>query len=534
MVSFITVLGGIGFFLLGMSLMADGLKAIAGDALKNLLSRFTGGTIPSILTGTVITLLVQSSTATTLMTIGFVSAGMLTFLQAAGVVFGANLGTTSTGWLVAFIGLKFSISQLALPIIGIGVLTKQFTKGRLAHTGLVLAGFGLLFIGIQFLQDGMTGLNAYVNLNALTGSSFWHRLVLVAAGIAMTVIMQSSSAAVATTITLLAAGTIELDQAVALVLGQNIGTTATAIIAAIGASVSAKRTALAHTLFNLSTALIVLILFPAVIALLSRCTAFLGWNDPAMTLALFHTGFSLLGILVFAPFIRQFTALIERLLPEKQSSITQHLDQQVIALPAVAIETAHRAVKEAAVLTLDATIGKFAVLAAGDRSGSKTAILDEELLRIYEEVGKIRSFISQIHTDSAESSAGFIAILHAHDHLTRMNKLVRTAMEDLRMADGPRRLYPAVTRLQEHLALCRKALRSPDNLQGMVEAAAEYSRELATFRKQERASAFNEIASDELPIDEAMRDVKLMLFIDGVAYHLWRLLFHLAGQTGEA
>src|SRR5690606_10329133 len=143
-------LGGIGFFLLGMSLMADGLKAIAGDALKKWLSRFTGGTASSILTGSVITLLVQSSTATTLMTIGFVSAGMLTLLQATGVIFGANLGTTSTGWMVALIGLKFSISQIALPIIGVGVLLKQFSKGRLAHTGMVLAGFGLLFIGIQF------------------------------------------------------------------------------------------------------------------------------------------------------------------------------------------------------------------------------------------------------------------------------------------------------------------------------------------------------------------------------------------------
>lgn len=535
MASFIAVLGGIGFFLLGMSLMADGLKAIAGDALKKLLSRFTGGTIPAILTGTVITLLVQSSTATTLMTIGFVSAGMLTFIQAAGVIFGANLGTTSTGWLVAIIGLKFSISNLALPIIGIGVLLKQFSKGRLAQTGLVLAGFGLLFIGIQFLQDGMADLNAYIDLSALAGSSLWHLLALVGIGILMTIIMQSSSAAVATTITVLAAGTIDLEQAIALVIGQNIGTTATAIIAAIGASVSAKRTAAAHTLFNVSTGVVMLLIFPWAISALGWAADAMGWSDPAMTLALFHTGFSLLGILVFAPFIKQFTALIERLLPEKQSTITQHLDQQLIALPAFAIETAHRALKEAASLTLEATMGKFTALAENGSAKGKAEAYDEQLLEIHQEMTKVRTFISHIRTDSAQTSAGYIANLHALDHLTRLNKLVRTGMNDLRMRDSAKKLYPAFSQLQAHLAACRTALQAEDEdgLAAIAELAAGYSRDLANFRKQERANAFHEIAADELQIDEAMRDVQLMLFIDGVAYHQWRLLFHLSGQSAE-
>ena len=208
MAAVVAVIGGIGFFLLGMSLMADGLKGIAGDSLRRLLNRFTGGTVSSMATGAVMTLLLQSSTATSLMTIGFVSAGMLSFVQAVGIIFGANLGTTSTGWMVAFIGLKFSISQLALPIVGIGVLLKQFSAGRWALLGHVLAGLGLIFVGIQFLQDGMAGLDGYIDLSRFAELTVGNRLLLILIGVVMTVIMQSSSAAVATTITVLASGAI--------------------------------------------------------------------------------------------------------------------------------------------------------------------------------------------------------------------------------------------------------------------------------------------------------------------------------------
>ncbi len=527
MTSTISVIGGIGFFLLGMSLMAGGLKAIAGDTLKKLLNRFTGGTLSSINTGMVITLLVQSSTATTLMTIGFVSAGMLTFLQATGVIFGANLGTTSTGWLVAFIGLKFSVSQLALPLIGVGVLLNQFSKGKLAQSGLVIAGFGLLFIGIQFLQDGMAGLNRYIDLSAFAGPSIWSRLVLVLIGIVMTVIMQSSSAAVATTITVLAAGTIELEQAIALVVGQNIGTTATAAFAAIGASVPAKRTAMAHILFNAFTGLLAFLIFPLLIRGLSWMTELLGWRDPAMTLALFHTAFSLLGIAVFAPLIRQFTAVIEWLLPEKKSTITMHLDTRIAMIPAVAIETALRALKEASQLTVSATLGKLAALMPGPHAYRSAAACDEELLTIHHEIDEIRSFVANIRADSPQASAHYISALHALDHVARLNRLVRTGFDGIRLANSANEPYTVVTQLQEQLAAYVEALQQ-SNLPPLAEQLSAYSQELATFRKQERANTFDVTATGEVPITEAFHYVQLILLIDGLAYHLWRLTVHLS------
>jgi phosphate:Na+ symporter len=313
------VIGGISFFLLGMMMMAEGLKSASGEALRNMMDRFTNKPVPSIITGTVITNVTQSSTATSIMTIGFVNAGIISFAQSIGVIFGANLGSTSTAWFVAFLGVKFSISQLALPMIAIGVILMLFSRSRLPHVGKAIAGFGLLFFGIQLLQLGMEDMNGFLNFSAFSGTDMLGRLVLVIIGIVMTIIMQSSTAAVATTITMLSIGTLEIDQAIALVIGQNIGTTATAILAAMGAGVQAKRTAAAHVMFNLITAFIVFWLFPFIIASIHAFNRLMGWYDPAAVVAVFHTFFSLLGILLLTPFIEQFARMIMKMLPEKES-----------------------------------------------------------------------------------------------------------------------------------------------------------------------------------------------------------------------
>jgi len=529
MLSLLTVIGGIGFFLLGMNLMADGLKSIAGDALKQLLNRFTGRTMSSIATGALMTCLAQSSTATTLMTLGFVSAGMLTFLQATGVIFGANLGSTSTGWIVALLGIKFSISSLALPVIGLGVLMRQFRKRKLASLGNVLTGFGLLFIGIQFLQEGMADLNQYIDLGAFAGSSLFARFILILVGIAMTIVMQASSAAVATTITVLVAGTINLEQAVALVIGQNIGTTFTAAIAAIGSTVPAKRTAMAHVLFNVITGIVAYIFFPLLISGLVWSTDRLGWQDPALILALFHTSFSLLGILVLAPMIRQFTKLIEKMLPEKKSAITKHLDQQVILLPAVAIETATRSLKEAALLQLQAMLNKIEAHIPGSSTYGTGEKYDQELQTIDAEMEEVRKFIAQIHTDSPETAVNYISVLHALDHIDRMNRLVRANMNDIVFVGPDGEPYRVVQDLRQTIASAIDTLQQ-SNLSSIVDELSSFSQQFANFRRQERANTFNITATGEVAIHEAFQYVQLILLIDGIAYHMWRLAFHLSSQ----
>lgn len=336
-----TVLGGIGLFLLGMVLMTDGLKTLAGDALRRVLARYTGSGWKAVAAGAGITALVQSSSATTLATISFVSAGLLSFTAAIGVIIGANLGTTSTGWLVSLLGLKFSIAAFALPLVGAGALLRLIARGPLSQVGLVLAGFGLIFVGIDTLQDGMAGLSGRFDLAALSGSGLADRLVLVAVGALMTVVMQSSSAAAATTLTALAGGAIALDQAAALVIGQNIGTTVTAGLGAIGASVPARRTALVHALFNVGAGVIAFAILPWFVDGMEWLTGNDGSGaDQAIAIAAFHTAFNLLGALVFFPLIPQLAALARRLLPDRRSPLTRHLDDGLREVPPLAVAAA--------------------------------------------------------------------------------------------------------------------------------------------------------------------------------------------------
>lgn len=351
-----TVLGGIGLFLLGMVLMTDGLKTLAGDALRRVLARFTGSPLKAVAAGAGITALVQSSTATTLATISFVSAGLLSFTGAIGVIIGANIGTTSTGWLVSLLGLKFSIGAVALPLVAVGALLRLVGRGRTVHAGLVLAGFGLIFVGIDTLQLGMAGLTDRMDLGLAPATGLLPRLWLVAVGAAMTVVMQSSSAATATTLTALAGGAIGLDQAAALVIGQNIGTTVTAGFAAIGASVPARRTALMHAMFNIGAGAIAFAILPWFVDGMEWLTDNDGSGaDQAVAIAAFHTAFNLLGALVFFPLIPQLAALATRLLPERKSPLTRHLDPSLREVPAVAVAAAAATLQGVLTAAVDAT-----------------------------------------------------------------------------------------------------------------------------------------------------------------------------------
>src|SRR5262245_8982201 len=251
----IAVLGGVGLFLLGMSVMTAGLKGLAGSGLRTTLSKVAANPWSGAFWGAFITLIVQSSSATTMTTIGLVSAGLLTFSQGLGLVFGANVGTTGTGWLIALIGVRVSLTAAALPMIFAGALIKLLGRGRVSAAGAALAGFALVLYGLTTLQQGMGGVAERLrpaDLPAVFGpdigwwSSVFGVLALIMVGLAMTAVMQSSTAAIAVTLSAHFAGAVALDQACALIIGQNIGTATSSALAAIGASSTAKRLALAY------------------------------------------------------------------------------------------------------------------------------------------------------------------------------------------------------------------------------------------------------------------------------------------------
>ena len=248
------LLGALGIFLFGMKVMSEGLQKVAGDRMKSLLARITGNRFSGVLTGLTVTCVVQSSSATTVMVVGFVTAGLLTLTQAIGVIMGANIGTTLTGWLVAVLGFKVKITAFALPACGVG-FAMSFLKGaRVRQWGEALLGFGLLFIGLGLLKDAVPDIGSPEDLawvQAVSGYGFGSVVLFVAIGTLLTVVLQSSSATMTLTLTLAALGWLPYELAAATVLGENIGTTITANLAAIGASRDAVRAARVHFLFNI-------------------------------------------------------------------------------------------------------------------------------------------------------------------------------------------------------------------------------------------------------------------------------------------
>ena len=347
------LLGGIGLFLLGMTLMTDSLKEIAGTSLRQWLSKFTGSPIKAINSGIIFTLIVQSSTATTLATIGFVSASVLTFSQSIGVIVGANIGTTSTGWMVALLGVKFSIGQFALPFIALGALLRVLGGTRWSLLGLVLAGFGLIFYGIELLQIAMADLSQQIDLSIFTTSTFLAKLLLVLVGLIMTIILQSSSAAITTTLAALASQMIQLEQALFLIIGQNIGTVATAILASLSTTANAKRTALSHLLFNVIAAIFAFFILVPMILWGYSNIKFISSFEQVIIVAAFHTVFSLCGALLFMPFLEQIKALIYKLIPSDEDALLAYLDDSSLSFPSVAIANAKNVIFQSISLQLN-------------------------------------------------------------------------------------------------------------------------------------------------------------------------------------
>ncbi len=519
----LSLFGGVGLFLLGMALLTDGLKSFAGDSLRAALIRFTGRPVTAFLSGLCATALVQSSSATTVATIGFVSAGLLSFTQSIGIVLGASLGTTSTGWLVSVFGLKVSISALALPVIGTGAFLHLLGRGRWAALGLALAGFGLIFIGIDQLQQGMGGLNDHIDLAALPSTGFLGHALMMTVGIVLTVLMQSSSAAVATTLTALHAGTISFEQAASVVIGAAIGTTVTAALAAIGATVVAQRTALAHILFNLFTGLVALVLLPLFLSIIAWANTHLDLQPGAVSLAAFHTLFIAVGVGLAFPFLGPFGRWIERLRPEHGPALTRSLDRSLLSVPPVAMEALRNCLRNCAT-------GLFQILANRLRQQPPDRAEETRLNQIETALDQAREFLSEIPKVEHQEEGLDLRLdsLHALDHLVR---LLPAARQNHRMVSLPLLADRAAQTAQlldaAVLLLSRAAgTRREDDAAPTPDFAAA-SRDLAAWRKAGRSALLEATARGELSAEDSLRDLDALRWIDQIGYHLWRITRHL-------
>jgi phosphate:Na+ symporter len=559
----ISILGGLGLFLLGMAVMTDGLRALAGSALRTVLSRAASTPAKGAFWGTAVTLIVQSSSATTMTTIGLVSAGLLTFPQALGVVFGANLGTTGTGWLVALLGVQFSLNAAAMPMLFAGALLRLIGRGRWAGTGGAIAGFALLLVGLTVLQGGMSGLATRLHPADLpmvtggAGSGVWSGavgvLLLVLAGIVMTTVMQSSSVAVAATLSALHAGAIAPDQAAALVIGQNIGTAVSSAIAAIGATTPAKRTAVAYVLFKVVTAVIALAAFPLYAPLIVRWAAPPDPLDATILLAAFHTAYNVMGVAILLPLVGPFARLVERIVPQRGPVFTRFLDRSVLAVPAVAVEAARRTVA----CVLVALCESVAASVERAAKGAAGHAVDEASAReAAEALGQARLFLSGLSEPPASDTerARLADTLHALDHASRF---AENTIED-RGSHAEERVMRGDVETARAAGLCAGALRVAASLtRGVAEPPppqeppphappppsppeavvvadlARRSAELANLRRaHRRATAI--AGCGGVAVDDAIAQVDAVRRLDRLAYHAWLAAAHLVGGAGHA
>ena len=318
------LLAGLGIFLFGMLLIEESVKALSGRAFRRIIRVYTNGRLRSIGSGALVTALLQSSSAVSLMVLAFVGAGVMNMENAIGVIMGSNIGTTLTAWIIATIGFKVKIEALALPFIGMGALGLIFFKPASKPFLVIklLMGFGFLFLGLDFMKVSVENFTQTFSLERFPDYGLWFYLII---GTLITALMQASAATIAIVLTALSTGLITFNIGAAMVIGANIGTTITVLLGAIGGVQAKKRVSLSHLIFNVVTGGVA---FAALPALVWVVTIFVDIrSDSLMGLALFHTVFNILGVVIFFPFLGPFSRFLTRIYPDYKTILTVYLDQ---------------------------------------------------------------------------------------------------------------------------------------------------------------------------------------------------------------
>jgi len=382
------IAAGVAIFLFGMLSLEEGFKAFTGGLLENLLRRTTDRLWKSLSFGVVTTTVMQSSSLVSVITISFLSAGLIPLIAGIGIIFGANLGTTTGAWLVAGFGLKVNIASYAMPMVVFGViLIFQKTK-ELKGIGYVLAGLGFLFLGIHYMKEGFDAFKSTIDLTAYAVSGYAGVLLFTLIGLVATVIMQSSHATLVLIITALAAQQITYENALALAIGANLGTTITAIIGSLSSNVDGRRLAVAHLIFNLTTAIVAIALIFQLTRGVDTISHWLGIADDDYTLklAVFHTVFNTIGVLIMLPLISTLVNFLQSALHAKVRTMAQprYLNVSSISLADTALEAVRKE-------TLHLYDNAFDIIAGGLRLDPQAIRSERPLAEAIDSSGRIRS-----------------------------------------------------------------------------------------------------------------------------------------------
>lgn len=432
-----TLLGALGMFLYGMNLMSSGLQKAAGEKLRSFLSAMTSNPFKGVMTGLGITSIIQSSSATTVMVVSFVNAGLLTLTQAIGVIMGANIGTTITAWMVAWLGFKADISILAVPLMLFGFLFSNSKKDNRKNIGELIVGFSLLFLGLSFMKDAVPDLRQTPEVlefvAAWSAHGFGSVMLFLTFGTVLTLVLQSSSATMAITLIMLSMGWIPFEMACAMVLGENIGTTITANIAASVGNTQAKRAAMSHTVFNLFGVVWALILFNPFLKLVGFVTEnIFGLPNPASEgfavtdptsaegtaalygLSMLHTMFNVINTLILVWFTRQIANLVSKIIrtPENQEKEVfklKYISAGPLATPELSVEQAFNEVIHFAEISKNGA--SYIKEAVNETADDKFEVLRGKLVK-YEEISdrieyEIATFLNGVSAEEISESTSY-------------------------------------------------------------------------------------------------------------------------------
>ncbi len=506
--------GGLGIFLIGMIIMTSGLKSFAGDNLKTTMLSLTKSPYSGALSGATMTAILQSSSATTVAAVGFVGAGIIGFSEALGIIFGANLGTTITGWIVALFGFKFKLGTLAYPIVFIGAILKLFAKNYWSDVGFALAGFGLIFVGISTMQTGMIDLQSIINPSSLPDNSILGLLQLLLLGIVFTIITQSSSAGVATTLTILYTGLINFEQAAALVIGMDVGTTLTAALATLGGDVNVKRTGFSHVIFNIFTAIGAFLFIPFFIDLWNYFQFGSIVENGEIALVVFHTTFNLVGVLLILPFANIFGKMIKNIFKEDKLDFIHKLDSISSKKTYSALDTSLFNIRQEFILLL-----KYINTLLDNSQKS-----DIDIVELKTAIVHTQNYIDKIVKNSQDDKENnyLIAIVHSLDHINRLHERCYEDRSRALKAIHTKELKTTVSLLQDSIQTILDALETND-----YNKARDISKTVAYNIKENiqpfRESITKKVANKQINIKQTREELEALRWLYRVSSHIFRI-----------
>lgn len=559
----IKLIGALGFFIYGMKVMSEGIQKVGGGRMRAILEAMTSNRILGVFTGFLVTCLVQSSSATTVMVVSFVNAGLLTLTESIGVIMGANIGTTITAWLISILGFKVKMAAIALPIIAVGLPMMFMRNVKFKHTAEILIGFALLFMGLDELKHSVPDLKSNPELLAFfenyTGMGFISTLIFVGVGTILTITVQSSSAAMALTLVMCYNGWIPFEIAASMVLGENIGTSITAYLASLVGNVQAKRAARAHFIFNVFGVIWMIGMLPF---FLEHIDAYLVSQNVAsplsgdapesipIALSIFHTVFNILNVTFLLGFVNLIVKLVIKLVPSQGEEDEQHhlefIGGGITATSEISIYNAKQEVISMGKVTAKMN-NYISELVSSDDKKRRRALI-EKMSRYEEITDKVELEISnylaktaqvELSEESSIKVQGMLAIISdlesVADIYYQMSKGVERMIEkDNPLSDGQReRLAKMFTLLEDALAIMMKNLSNSDDSRVSIDDAMKAELAINKYRSELRKMLYKSIETNQYNVENSMIYNDLFTRAEKVGDHIINVTEAITGEKED-